>query len=287
MLNLSKCKSRLKSGDITVVINKKKISSAISSIQLKLDAFNSKYKCNVNANRFIDMVNKEIKAENYDAWDDSYRSIFSEAYIETMLNMISDKNNPIIDANKMLADFEIIMRELDIACKVSNIVTHANAFGRMDDMQRYDLLSNELQHLPYTYSGLAEYQYKSGKYRLSDMLSYAQDAIAGDIKNDFESQKRIIGYIRALEKVNSNRSAFGKLIYRFTSNAELRNARLMRQMLKNAIGENSFDDAENASLGMIDMLQRVKNDLQECKDTARIKYGIYKPNDDEDDLEYA
>jgi hypothetical protein len=59
-------------------------------------------------------------------------------------------------------------------------------------------------------------------------------------------------------------------------------------MLKEAIGDAAFDNAESTSKGMVDSLQRVKNDLQEMMDIelANDGYGVNRTRYNDDDLEY-
>ncbi len=269
------------------MINKKKIANGIADVQVKLNLFNQKYHCDIKASDFIDKVNNEMRAENYDAWDDAYKSIFSTAYKETMLYMISNKNSHIVDPVNMLSEFDSIIETLNHYCRIENITTNSNPFARMNKPDRYEFLSNEIQNIPYTYSGIVVKQYNDGKIRIRDMVSNAREAVSGDIKNDIEGQKRIIGSIRALERISSSRTGIWKLIYNFRAKAERREAESMRQMLKSAIGENAFDEADISSRGMIDSLQRVKNDLQEYIEIEREEDG-YSVNESraDDDLEY-
>jgi hypothetical protein len=272
-----------------VVIRKEKIAAEIEKLNPKFDEFNKKYHCNISADEFIDNVNKEMRAENFDAWDDAYKSVFSRAYKKTMLHMISNRDAIIVDADQMLTDFDRIIDRLDYSCKISNITTNANPYARMDKAQRCGFLINQLQDLPYTYSGVVENQYNEGKIRIRDIVGNARKAIDGEnIKNDIEAQKRIIGSIRALERVSSGRKGVWSFIYHFRGKAELREANSMRQMLKEAIGDAAFDNAERTSKGMVDSLQRVKNDLQEMMDIelANDGYGVNRTRYNDDDLEY-
>ncbi len=70
------------------MIRKEKIAAEIEKLKPRFDEFNKKYHCNISADEFIDNVNKEMRAENFDAWDDAYKSVFSRAYKKTMLHMI-------------------------------------------------------------------------------------------------------------------------------------------------------------------------------------------------------
>ena len=266
-----------------------KIAAEIEKLKPRFDEFNKKYHCNISADEFIDNVNKEMRAENFDAWDDAYKSVFSRAYKKTMLHMISNRDATIVDADQMLTDFDRIIDRLDYSCKISNITTNANPYARMDKAQRCGFLINQLQDLPYTYSGVVENQYNEGKIRIRDIVGNARKAIYGEnIKNDIEGQKRIIGSIRALERVSGGRKGVWSFIYHFRGKAELREANSMRQMLKEAIGDAAFDNAESTSKGMVDSLQRVKNDLQEMMDIelANDGYGVNRTRYNDDDLEY-
>ena len=271
------------------MIRKEKIAAEIEKLKPRFDEFNKKYHCNISADEFIDNVNKEMRAENFDAWDDAYKSVFSRAYKKTMLHMISNRDATIVDADQMLTDFDRIIDRLDYSCKISNITTNANPYARMDKAQRCGFLINQLQDLPYTYSGVVENQYNEGKIRIRDIVGNARKAIYGEnIKNDIEGQKRIIGSIRALERVSGGRKGVWSFIYHFRGKAELREANSMRQMLKEAIGDAAFDNAESTSKGMVDSLQRVKNDLQEMMDIelANDGYGVNRTRYNDDDLEY-
>lgn len=251
------------------MINKKNISGIIKSGKEKADAFNAKYQSNLDLNHFINKVIQEEKRGNQNAWNDVYQSTIGEFYKKAMSNMLTKNPNQINAdvhmGDHMLDDFERdVMAWLSSNCERAGVQTNAQPYGGMDQSQRLNLMKAKLEEIPATtYVSLASHQYSNGQTRIRDMVSFAREAIGANVKNNPDAQKRIMGNILALERINESRSRFWRTIHPFRNKAEQRDAELMRQMLREAIGQKAYQDAEESALDSIDFFQKVSDQLQE------------------------
>ena len=221
------------------MINKKNIKNTIRNIQSKVDTFNNKYYCDLDLNKFIDAVNKELKRGNQNAWNDVYKSTFFNLYKKTAFNTFLGARNESLSGEEMLESFERdIMSDLANGCIRAGESVQASKNGGMTDIEACEAMKEHLNDIPTSYTGIARNQYTNGKMRIRDMVSFTRSAIEnGNIKNNIEAQRRIMGYSIALDRVNDSRSRFWRTIHPFRNNAEQRDAELMRQMLREAIGE--------------------------------------------------
>ena len=246
------------------MINKKQIAAVIRSGKERTDAFNAKYQCNLSLNDFVNKIIKQEKQGNPNAWNDVYQSTFGEIYQKVASDMIRTTAAQTDSCKNVLEDFERdVMAWFSSSCEHLGVQTNAAPYGGMDPVQRSQLMSDKLAELTGTYVGLSTNQYSNGQTRIRDMVSFAREAIGGDIKHNVEAQKRIMGNVLALERINNSRSGFWRVIHPFRNKAEQRDAELMRQMLREAIGQKAYQDAEEGALDNIDSYQKVSDQLQE------------------------
>ena len=233
------------------MINKKKIKPAITALQSVVNEFNIKYQCDLDLNKFIDAVNKQSKKGNLNAWNDVYKSTFSNLYKKTVQNTVLGKRNSPLSGEKMLDAFEYdVITKFTIACTNNGEFILASKYAGMTDKEACILMKNALNEISHTsYSNIAKNQYAKGEVRIRDMVSFTRSAIEGaNIKNNVEAQRRIMGYAIALEKINESRSKWWRTIHRFRNRAEQRDAALMRNLLLNAIGKEAYHQAEQAAI---------------------------------------
>lgn len=264
------------------MINKKKIKPAIRTLQDKVNEFNIKYQCELDLNKFIDEVNKESKKGNLNAWSDVYKSTFLDLYKKTAQNTVLGKRNSPLSGEEMLESFEYdVMTKFVVACtNVGEYIPTAKYAG-MTNREACTLMKNTLNDIPNTsYSNVARNQYANGEIRIRDMVRFTRGAIDnGNIQNNVEAQKRIMGYAIALEKINDSRSKWWRTIHRFRNKAEQRDAALMRNLLREAIGDNAYRQAEQAAIESVAAYSKEVESLNNAIDAHDLVN-----NDDEFDL---
>ena len=85
----------------------------------------------------------------------------------------------------------------------------------------------------------ASHQYSNGQTRIRDMVSFAREAIGANVKNNPDAQKRIMGNILALERINESRSRFWRTIHPFRNKAEQRDTFWKKSILSSALSSAS------------------------------------------------
>ena len=193
-------------------------------------------------------------------WVDVYKTMFDRMYKKT-LERVATGTVDNLDGEAMLDDFEYTLIRPYVKENESGI-KHKPYVG-MDRIARLEYLDQLTKQAPSNLVDLYAEKYKNGELSLKQMRRKAM-SVLGNNAADRERYVEIAGCVQALENVNKSRSRMWKILCPFKSNAEKRDAMLMKKMLIDGVfgREDAYNEIVAAAHETFDGHKRANANLE-------------------------
>lgn len=205
-----------------------------------VDNFNEKYGLNFSYEHFETVVlkNKTLQdnffmMKSNDSMEHrAYVGMFSVMYIKALTNY-ADRKIDFFNSKEIMDDYQNMMEGY-------KTVINQNGTSIKDwpkSIQLAERVQNDLANIPDGKQDYIAQRYKEGKFPIREMRAYVQQLKANEkYAKDPEKLSVVLGYSKALEEVNSQRSRWWRIIHPFRNAAEQREAKNFKKVVTDQIG---------------------------------------------------
>lgn len=216
-----------------------------SSLNERAAEFNVLYNTTFNYNSFYTKLTTMGHLDPKKAPNIVYRGalgkVLKDALVHACYNQRNAQNGATaVDLMDVVKNFEeYLMQPFVKECKAAGEKRYPKRYGGMNKMQMIDLVEHVVSVSPKNDVELTEQAYLSGNIRLRDIRENVND-MPFAVGRGFDNHqiRRIATFMLAIENVNKARPLWWRIIHPFRNNAEQRDAREYRTILRSCCGNN-------------------------------------------------
>ena len=241
-------------------------------LEAKAKDFNNIYHTTFSFSEFYSKIKSFVRLDPKNAANIVYKGTLGSVLKDTLIIACNaQRTSPSgksgsVDLLNVVENFEeSLMKPFVYECKRANEKPYPKAYGGMNEKQRLELVEHVLNASPKNDVELTERAYKSGKISLRNIREFVGELpfASGGAVDSWQIQ-RIGTFMLALENVNKSRPFWWKVIHPFRNNAEKRDAKEMRTVLK-SFGGNALELAEKLAVKEYEAIELTKASVKLLK----------------------